>query len=121
MSFLALWLAVGVLGGLGSLARFLVSRLVSDRAGGRFALGTLTVNLSGTLALGVLAGAALRGDGYLLAGSAAIGSYTTFSTWMLEAERDGERGYPAALVANVVLSLTLGLAAAWLGRRIAGG
>jgi len=118
MSFLALWLAVGVLGGLGSLGRFFVTSRIADLAGGRFAMGTLAVNLSGTLVLGVLAGAALRGDAYLLAGTATIGAYTTFSTWMLEAERDGEQGRTAAMVANVLLSLVLGLAAAWLGRQI---
>jgi CrcB protein len=121
MSFLGLWLAVGVLGGLASLARFFVSRLVSAGTRGGFPFGTLAVNLSGTFVLGVLAGAALGGDAYLLAGTATIGSYTTFSTWMLESEREGEAGRTAAMVANLLGSLALGLAAAWLGRRLGGG
>lgn len=121
MSFLALWLGVGVLGGLGALARFLLDGIVSGAASSRFPLGTLAVNLSGTLALGVLVGAALHGNAYLLAGTATIGSYTTFSTWMLESHRSGEDGHAAVLFANVALSLTLGLAAAELGRTIAGG
>ena len=41
MSFLALWLAVGVLGGLGALARFLLDAFVSTSTGARFPLGTL--------------------------------------------------------------------------------
>ena len=51
----------------------------------------------------------------ILAGSATIGSYTTFSTWMLETQRLGEerRIWPA--VGNIVVSVVLGLAAAWLG------
>jgi CrcB protein len=114
MSFVALWLAVGVLGGLGSIARFLLYSLISG-GGVRIPLGTLAVNLSGTFALGVLAGAALHGDGYLLAGTATIGSYTTFSTWMLESERSAEHGR-AVLVANVLISLLLGVAAVALGR-----
>jgi CrcB protein len=121
MSFLGLWLAVGVLGGCASIGRFLITRAVTAASGGRLTLGTLAVNLSGTIVLGVLVGASLDGNGYLLAGTATIGSYTTFSTWMLEAERDGERGLYAAMAANIVLSLLLGLAAAWAGRRIAGG
>ena len=71
--------------------------------------------------LGVLAGAAVSGDGYLLAGTATLGSYTTFSTWMLESEREGEAGRTSVMLANLVLSLALGLAAAWAGRQIGGG
>jgi CrcB protein len=118
MSFLGLWLAVGVLGGLASIARFLLTRAAAAATGGRLTLGTLAVNLSGTVILGVLVGASVSGDGYLLAGTATIGSYTTFSTWMLEAENDGERGLIAPMVGNVLLSLLLGLGAAWAGRRI---
>jgi fluoride exporter len=121
MSFVALWLAVGVLGGVGSLARFLVSRLVSAGTRAGFPFGTLAVNVSGTLVLGVLAGAALRGDAYLLAGTATIGSYTTFSTWMLESEREGEAGRRVVMSVNLIGSLALGLAAAWVGRRLGGG
>ncbi len=118
MSFAGLWLAVGVLGGLGSIARFLLTRAVAGATGGRLTFGTLAVNLSGTVVLGVLAGMSLSANAYLLAGTAAIGSYTTFSTWMLEAENDGERGLGGAMAANIILSLLLGLAAAWLGRQI---
>ena len=62
-----------------------------------------------------------RGQGYLLAGTAALGSYTTFSTWMLEAQRLGEDGEVPGLAANVVLSLAAGLVAAALGRAIGAG
>jgi len=121
MSFLALWLGVGVLGGLASLARFLIARLVAESTRGDFPLGTLAVNLSGTLVLGVLLGAALRGDGYLLAGTATIGSYTTFSTWMFESEREGEARRRVAILVNLLAGLALGLAALWLGRKLGGG
>ncbi len=121
MSFVALWAGVGVLGGLGSLARFLVDGLVSAQTGGRLPLGTLLVNLSGSVVLGVLAGVALKGDAYLLAGTAVIGSYTTFSTWMFESERLAEDGLAWMFVANVVLSTVLGMGAVALGRLIGGG
>ena len=121
MSFVALWLAVGVLGGLGALARFLLDALVSSAGGARFPLGTLLVNLSGALALGLLVGLALSGDAYLLTGTAVIGSYTTFSTWMLESYRLAEDGLRWLLWANVALSLVLGVGAAALGRLLGGG
>lgn len=121
MSFAALWLGVGVLGGLGAIGRFLLDALVSTSAAARFPLGTLLVNLSGALVLGVLAGVALKGDAYLLAGTAVIGSYTTFSTWMLESHRLAEDGRRRLLAANVALSLLLGLGAAALGRLLGAG
>jgi CrcB protein len=121
MSFLALWLAVGALGGLGAIARFLLDGLVSTNSGSRFPLGTLLVNLSGALVLGVLAGLALSGNAYLLAGTAVIGSYTTFSTWMLESHRLAEDGRRWLLFANIALSLVAGVGAAALGRLLGAG
>jgi fluoride exporter len=121
MSFIALWIAVGALGGLGALARFALDALVSSATGARFPLGTLAVNLSGAIVLGMLLGLALHGHAYLLAGTAAIGSYTTFSTWMLESDRLAEDGSRWLAGANVTLSLVLGVAAAALGRLLAGG
>jgi CrcB protein len=121
LSTLLLWLAVGLLAGLASVGRFLLDAVVSTRAGTRFPAGTLAVNLSGALLLGLLVGAALHGDAYLLAGTAVLGSYTTFSTWMFESHRLAEDGEAWMLAANVVLSLVLGVAAAAAGRLIAGG
>ena len=72
------------------------TRVVSASTGGRFPLGTLIVNLSGALVLGIIVGLALHGNAYLLAGTAVIGSYTTFSTWMFESHRLAEDGADAA-------------------------
>jgi CrcB protein len=116
VSFVALWAAVGLLGGVGAVARFLLDGAVSSAGGGRFPLGTLAVNLTGSVVLGALVGAAVKGDAYLLAGTAAVGSYTTFSTWMFESHRAAEDGEPWVAFANILLSLALGLAAAKLGR-----
>jgi CrcB protein len=121
VSFLLLWLGVGVLGGLGALARFLIDSVVSTNAGTQFPLGTLLVNLSGSVVLGLLVGLALRGSAYLLAGTAVIGSYTTFSTWLFESHRLAEDGRRGLLAANIASSLVLGVAAAALGRVIGAG
>jgi fluoride exporter len=110
------WVGVAVLGGLGALARFGLDSAVSSRLGRDFPLGTLAVNASGAFLLGLLVGLSLKGDAYLLAGTAVLGSYTTFSTWVLESQRLGEDGEVGALLANLVLSAAVGLAAAELGR-----
>jgi CrcB protein len=110
------WTAVVLIGGAGSVLRFYVDGLVSSATGRGFPYGTLAVNLSGAVVLGFLAGLALAGNAYLLAGTAAVGSYTTFSTWMLESQRlTEERQYPKAAL-NIIVSLVLGVAAAELGR-----
>ncbi len=121
MSGLAVWLGVGALGGMGAVARFLLDGVVSARAAGRFPLGTLAVNLSGTVVLGLLVGVGLHGDAYLLAGTALIGSYTTFSTWLLESQRLAEEDARRIVAVNLAASLLLGVAAAALGRMIGGG
>jgi len=112
------WIAVGLLGGIGALGRFLVDGIVAARGGRDFPLGTLVVNVSGSALLGLLVGLGFKGDKLLLAGTATLGSYTTFSTWMLETQRlveDGELGLAAA---NVLVSLGVGLGAVALGRWI---
>ena len=97
---------------------FFVDRAVSSRVARPFPFGTLVVNVSGALLLGFLAGLALTPHLALLAGTAFVGSYTTFSTWMLETQRLAEERQVWPAVANIVVSLVLGLAAAWLGLSI---
>ncbi len=113
-----LWLAVAAIGGIGAISRFVVDAVIVGRAGRDFPLGTLVINLSGTLLLGVLVGLGAAGNLYLLAGTTALGSYTTFSTWMFETYRLAEDDEPRPAVANAVISLLLGFGAALLGRTI---
>ena len=113
-----LWAGVVVIGGLGSVLRFLVDRTAAQRTATGFPLGTLTVNVTGSLLLGFVNGLTAVPDVLLLAGVAAIGSYTTFSTWMLETQRLAEERQLRKAVLNVVVSLVLGVAAAAVGRLI---
>ena len=112
------WPAVVVIGGAGSVLRFYVDGIVAAASGRDFPYGTLVVNLSGAVVLGLITGLALSGDAALLAGTAAVGSYTTFSTWILETQRLTEERQLRKAVANIVVSLVLGVAAAALGRLI---
>jgi fluoride exporter len=114
------WIAVALLGSAGSIARFLLDGAVSRRSRSSFPLGTLVVNASGTLMLGLLTGLALSGQALLLVGSALIGSYTTYSTWMLETHRLGEDGRLRQGALNVTVSVVVGLGAIALGRTIGG-
>ena len=112
------WVAVAALGGLGAITRFAVDGIVGSRFAGNFPLGTFVVNISGAVALGLLAGLAVTGNALLLAGGAALGSYTTFSTWMLETQRLAEDAEPALALLNILVSLALGIGGAALGHAI---
>ena len=113
------WAGVVLVGGIGSVLRFLVDRTVARRVARPFPVGTLTVNISGAALLGLLGGLALSKNAALLADIAFVGAYTTFSTWMLETQRLGEERQTWAAVANIIVSVVLGMAAALLGEWIA--
>ena len=112
------WAGVVLIGGAGSVLRFLVDGMVSARTGRAFPYGTMVVNISGAVVLGLLTGLALGGDAALLAGTAAVGSYTTFSTWMLESQRLTEERQVRNASLNIIVSLVLGVAAAALGQAV---
>jgi fluoride exporter len=113
-----LWCAVAGVGGAGALARFLLDGAIGAHVGRPFPFGTLVINLSGAFLLGLLTGLDLTPDGLLIAGTATIGSYTTFSTWMLESQRLTEDGDARGAAVNLLLSLVLGVGVAALGRTI---
>jgi CrcB protein len=111
-------IGLGLLGGVGAVARFTLDGAVAARVGREFPWGTLTVNLTGAFALGVVVGASVDGDAYRLMGTGLLGAYTTFSTWALESHRLGEDGELRLGGLNFAVSLVLGVAVAWAGREL---
>lgn len=109
---------IGLLGGVGAIARFALDGNIGQRVSRGFPYGTLAVNLLGSLTLGALVGATLGGAASQLFETGLIGGFTTFSTWMLESHRLGEARRGRLGLANVALSLVLGVGAAWAGRRL---
>lgn len=109
---------VGLVGGCGAIARFLLDGTVAGRVGRSFPYGTLAVNMLGSFMLGVLVGAALDADAYRVAGTGLVGAFTTFSTWALESHRLGEDGQLRIAIVNFVVSLVLGVTIAWAGRHL---
>jgi CrcB protein len=114
----ATWAGVALLGGGGAVARFVVDGAGAGRVDYDLPVGTLAVNVSGAFLLGLVAGLALTGDALVLAGTATLGSYTTFSTWMLETQRLVEEGEGRGAGLNIVVSLAAGLLAIALGRAV---
>ena len=109
---------IGLVGGAGAIARFLLDGAVAARIGRSFPYGTLAVNLSGAFVLGVLTGVALSGDARRIVATGFVGAFTTFSTWTFESHRLGEDGRLDLGALNLAVSLAAGLAAAWAGRQV---
>jgi CrcB protein len=113
-------LLIALAGGLGAVVRFLADGLVDGLARrASIPLGTLVINVSGSLLLGLITGwwAAHTGDpGLRLAlGTGFLGGYTTFSTASVEAARLALSGRGWAAVAQAAGMVVLGVTAAALG------
>jgi CrcB protein len=117
------WLLVLLGGAIGALLRYLTDRAVQARHDTVFPWGTFTVNVVGSLILGVLAGAALSGalgtGVQLLLGTGLCGALTTYSTFSYETFRLAETGAVFFAVANVVASIVAGLGAVFIGLTLA--
>jgi CrcB protein len=115
----ALLLALGA--AVGAPLRYLVNHGIRARFGGTPAAGTLVVNIAGSFVLGLVVGAGVGGAPLALVGVGFCGALTTFSTLALEIWDALSDDRYAHAVANVALSLALGLGAAWLGYVLGGG
>jgi fluoride exporter len=115
--------AVAAAGALGAACRYAVDGVVQDRVEGAFPWGTWLINVSGSLALGFLAGLGLyHGLSEMprtVIGTGFLGGYTTFSTLMFESVRLFEDGSRYESLLNVLGSLAAGLAAAAVGLALA--
>ncbi|GAA1954472.1 fluoride efflux transporter CrcB [Microbacterium deminutum] len=120
---LGLVFAAAVAGGMGAGLRYLVDAVVIRGREGAFPLGILVVNVTGSLALGILVGlgAAIAPPALVMVvGTGLLGGYTTFSTVSVETALLLQRRRRRAAVVNIVGTLVLALAAAGLGMLIGG-
>jgi CrcB protein len=119
------YLLIALGGGAGSLTRYLAGSAIMTRFGGRFPLGTMAINVTGSFLIGLLMTLLTeRAEPHpnlrLLLVVGFLGGYTTFSSFEWEtyaAVREGGGFWIGA--ANVIGSLTLGYAAVWVGAALA--
>ncbi len=120
------YLLVTLGGGLGALARFVLSGWIARLFGETFPVGTLLINVTGSFLIGLLATALGDGGRFLVSPGwrqflmiGVLGGYTTFSSFSLQTLNlalDGEWLFAGL---NTVLSLVLCLVAVWLGHALA--
>ena len=115
-----LWIALG--SALGGVARYWSSGFVAHHIGETFPLGTLTVNIVGSFAIGFVA-TLTAPDGRWFASSdmrqfimlGVCGGFTTFSSFSIQTLNLVHEGEWLKAGANVVVSVVLCLVAVWLG------
>lgn len=115
-----IWWYVALGSAVGGVARFGLSTFLQQRSGPNFPVGTLVVNVTGSLLLGFLWRYALGSDAISPEARALLttgfcGGYTTFSTFTYETMLLLEDGASARAGAYVLLSVLLSLLGAWLG------
>jgi CrcB protein len=111
-------------GAFGSLARFVTGTAIMGRFGGRFPLGTLFVNVTGSFLIGLLMTVLTERwqthpNWRLLLVVGFLGGYTTFSSFEYETYRAVREGGQWVGLFNVVGSVLLGYLAVWIGSALA--
>jgi CrcB protein len=118
---MVVWVALA--GACGAVARYLVHSSVQSRLPGLFPVGTIVINLSGSLVLGFIAGLVIH-QGLdpgvrTIVGTGFLGGYTTFSSYSYETLGLFEDRVPVAAVGNAIGSVAAGLMAAAVGLALA--
>ncbi len=107
--------------GAGAASRWLLDRWIAARHDSVFPWGTFTINVLGSLLLGVVLGLAAPQPAALLLGTGFCGGFTTFSTFGFETVRLLEEGSGVAALLNVTASLAVGMLAAFAGWQLGQG
>lgn len=119
------WIAIGLGGALGSMARHAVNHVVHAHwLTTRFPAGTVVVNLAGCLVIGVLAGLVaserlpmrLHWREFIFVGL--LGGFTTFSTFGLDTFVLARTHSGTHAIVNVAVQVVGGLVAVWIGYRL---
>jgi CrcB protein len=108
-------LLVALAGGVGAGLRWLIDVTLSPRMPKGFPWAILVVNVSGSLALGLLTGLALGHPWLAIVGAGLLGGYTTFSTVSVDSAILWREGKRRTALLNAVGTLVLASIAAAAG------
>jgi CrcB protein len=115
------YLLVAIGGALGSVARYGTGIAVGKVWSSAFPLGTMLINIAGSLAMGLFVGYLVRttpawqADGRLFVAVGVLGGFTTFSSFSLDTISMFERGEVGQALLYVLVSVVVGIAALYGG------
>jgi CrcB protein len=117
------WLLVIAGAAIGAPLRYLTDRAIQTRHDTVFPWGTFSVNVAGSLVLGLVTGAVTAGAAssnvMLILGTGLCGALTTYSTFSYETLRLAQDGAKFYATANVVATVVAGLGAVFIGVSLA--
>ena len=115
---------VMVAAAVGAPLRYVVDQTVQHRRRGPFPAGTVTINVTGSLLLGLLTGLALHHglapQALTVLGTGLLGAYTTFSTFAIELVHRWQAGRGGIAIAYALASVAAGVLAAAAGAQVMG-
>ena len=111
------FLLVGLGGGIGSMLRYAAGLLINSKY---FPYATLAVNIIGSFIIGIVLAMSIKVDGIpdqwkLFLATGICGGFTTFSAFSMENMELFQNGKPGMAVMYIMLSIVLGIGAAFLG------
>jgi CrcB protein len=115
------YLLVGLGGAIGAMARYGAGHAVAQVWRDPFPLGTLLINIVGSLAMGLLVGPLARAlpaaqtEIRLFVAVGILGGFTTFSAFSLDAITLIERGDLAGATIYILISVIASILALWVG------
>lgn len=112
------YLIVGLGGIFGSIVRYALGKLISERSASIFPIGTFIINITGAFLLGILSASNLGENLYILFGDGFLGAYTTFSTFMYEGFQLFQEREKLNAFTYVILSFIIGVIGYALGNHI---
>lgn len=109
------YLVVGFGGILGSITRYTLGRIISEKTDTAFPVGTFIINITGAFLLGIVSSLHIGGYFYTLFGDGFLGAYTTFSTFMYEGFNLFQENEKLNAFVYILLSIILGILGYYLG------
>ena len=111
-------LLVGIGGVFGSLARFSLGKFISKGYNSTFPIGTIIINITGAILLGILSSIEASRNLYLFFGDGFLGAYTTFSTFMYEGFNLFQENAKLNAFIYILMSVILGVLGYNIGTKI---
>jgi len=112
------YVLVAVGGAAGSLVRYSLGKLISEKSKHSFPLGTFVINITGATLLGIVSTIGVSSDVMLLFGDGFLGAYTTFSTFMYEGFNLFQEKEKLNAFIYILCSVILGLVGYAVGSKI---